>query len=111
MYEEFTRRCVDLGIKSPTIDEYTEVIEPVYNYHPVFDGNFAKDRCAELYKSGGLGVFVAMREDADYAADLEREVQEKDNRAIEALKALEEAQSRMYGWRENMRKMWRNAEV
>lgn len=130
MYEEFTRRCSDLGIEKPTFEEYSDVIEPIYNYHPMFDGNFAKDRCAELYKAGGLGVFLGMREDAEKAKTMEKECQKKRDafaesvrkrvqleqqlRALQKAEAaadaeLQKAMGEMSAWRESVRKMWRCA--
>ena len=130
MYDEFTKRCDNLGIARPTFYEYSNIIEPVYNYHPVFDGNFAKDRCAEIYKVGGLGVFLAMREDADAAKELELECQNLHNKFGEAVRNVEiklrelddakkaedeacrsmrEAYEEMRAFRESVRNLWRCA--
>ena len=130
MYDKFVRRCKDRGIAEPTYDEYSNIIEPVYNYHPVFDGNFAEDRCAEIYKIGGLGVFLAMREDADAAKELELECQKMQNKFGEAIRNAEiklrelvdaknaedeacrlmrEANEEMRAFRESVRNLWRCA--
>ena len=130
MYEEFTKRCDNLGIARPTYDEYSNIIEPVYNYHPVFDGNFAKDRCAEIYKVGGLGVFLDMSSVSEEAKQMEvkcqkmrnqfgdavrmTEVKERELREVrkledEAAEQMREADEQMKAFRESIRKLWRCA--
>ena len=130
MYGELKKRCENLGIHCPTYEEYTEIIEPVYNYHPAFDGMFAKDYCAEMYKNGGLGVFLAMREDADSAKELELKCQKMHNefgKAVrnteiklrelddakkaedEACRSMREANDEMRAFRESIRNLWRCA--
>lgn len=130
MYEEFARRCDDRGITRATYDEYTNIIEPVYNYHPAFDGNFAKDRCAEIYKAGGLGVFLDMTAVAEEARALEikcqkmrnqfgdavrmteakeKELQDCKKQENEAAEQMREANEEMLAFRESVRHLWRCA--
>ena len=130
MYEEFTKRCDNLGIARPTYDEYSNIIEPVYNYHPVFDGNFAKDRCAEIYKVGGLGVFLDMSNVAEEAKQMEvkcqnlhdkfgeavrnveiklRELDDAKKAEDEACRLMHEANEEMRAFRESVRNLWRCA--
>lgn len=90
MYDEFTSRLPE-GVKAPTFAEYTDFIEPVYNYHPVFSGVNAKDRAAELYRVGGLGIFATMRDVAEMAKDEEDRVTEQRRRAQKLLLARDAA--------------------
>ena len=90
MYEEFTSRLPE-GVKAPTFAEYTDFIEPVYNYHPAFSGNSGKDRAAKLYSVGGTGIFGAMRDVAEFAKEREHHVAEIRHRAFNAMKKREEA--------------------
>lgn len=56
MYSEF----IDLvGSSEVTNQEYTEIIEPVYMWYPMFENGQLSDKknVAALYKMGGLGVF------------------------------------------------------
>ena len=126
-YEEFARRCDDRGITRPTYDEYINIIEPVYTYHPAFDGNFAKDRCAEIYKAGGLGVFFCMSVVAEMAKEMEikgqnlrnnltkvvheEEAKERELNSIKKLKneiaeQIREADEEMLAFRESVRQLW-----
>ena len=130
LYGEFKARCEHLEIECPTYDEYTYIIEPVYNYHPAFDGNFAKDRCAEIYKACGLGVFLDMGSVAEEAEEMElkcqelrnqfgeavrmtevkeRELQDVKKRENEAAERMREADERMCAFRESVRNLWRCA--
>lgn len=108
MYDEFTNRLESLGITEfPSVQDYTDTIEPVYNYHPVFDGNDAKLKAAKLYAAGGLGIFIAMRDLADFAAEREEEFNEKRRRYEAACREFEQAKAEMKEWREMIRTDWR----
>lgn len=130
LYGEFKARCEHLGIECPTYEEYTNIIEPVYNYHPAFDGMFAKDRAAEIYKAGGLGVFLDMGGVAEEAKEMElkcqkirnqfgdavrmteakeRELLDVKKRENEAAEQMREADEQMRAFRESVRKLWRCA--
>ena len=90
MYDEFTRRLKDVPV--PTLEEYTNIIEPVYNYHPALEVPQAKDKCAELYTSCGLGIFKAMRGVADQMAELEHKMNAARHAAEESRKVYDAAQ-------------------
>lgn len=89
-YQEFIDRIPD-GVKAPTVTEYTDFIEPVYNYHPAFSGNSGKDRAVKLYSVGGKGIFDAMHDVAEFAKEREHRVAEIRHRAFNAMKKREEA--------------------
>lgn len=89
-YQEFIDRLPE-GVKVPTFTEYTDFIEPVYNYHPAFSGNSGKDRAAKLYSVGGTGIFDAMHDVAEFAKEREARVSEIRRRAFLAMKKREEA--------------------
>lgn len=110
MFEEFVKRCVERHIPEPTIEAYTDIIEPVYNYHPVFDGNFAKDRCADLYAAGGIGLFRIMREQAEQAKLEEQRVEELRHEFEKIARQYETACASMKACRESVRNEWRCAE-
>ena len=108
-YQEFCNKCDDLGIDKPTFTEYTGKIVPVYNYHPVFDGMDAEDKCVQMFAVGGLGIFAAMRDDADYGAALESDLLEALYKLEEAQKAYREAGERLARWALKTKKDWRCA--
>lgn len=60
-YEEFTA----LARRRISIDEYSKIVEPVYNYHPAIPD---KETAAKLYDMCGLQVFRDMRQTADRVA-------------------------------------------
>ena len=68
-YEEFTK----LARRRISIDEYSKIVEPVYNYHPAIPD---KETAAKLYDMCGLQVFRDMRKTAD-SAERFREEQRK----------------------------------
>ena len=87
MYEEFIGRLPE-DVKRPTFEEYTDYIEPVYTWHPIFDGNFAKDKAAKLYCAGGLGIFDAMRDTGDMAEELNERITAQRRKSFEPLRRL-----------------------
>lgn len=107
MYEEFTSRLE--GHALPTIAEYTEIIEPVYNYHPALNVGNPKDKCAELYRNFGLGIFRAMREVADTTACMEQENNRLRRAADEARKSFEESNRKYLDYCREIREMWGGA--
>ena len=60
-YEEFT----ELAKRKITTEEYYEIVEPVYNYHPAIPN---KKAAAKLYDLCGLQAFRDMRATADRVA-------------------------------------------
>ena len=94
-YQEFCNKCDDLGIDKPTFTEYTGKIVPVYNY--------------QMCAVGGLGIFAAMRDDADYGAALESDLLEALYKLEEAQKAYREAGERLARWALKTKKDWRCA--
>ena len=60
-YEEFTA----LAKRKITTEEYYEIVEPVYNYHPAIPN---KKAAAKLYDLCGLQAFRDMRATADRVA-------------------------------------------
>lgn len=65
-YEEFT----ELAKRKITTEEYYEIVEPVYNYHPAIPN---KKAAAKLYDLCGLQVFRDMKGTADCVARLAKE--------------------------------------
>lgn len=59
-YEEFTT----LAQRRISIDEYSEIVKPVYDYHPAIPN---KKTAAKLYDMCGLQVFRDMKGTADWA--------------------------------------------
>lgn len=55
-YEEFTT----LAQRRISIDEYSEIVKPVYDYHPAIPN---KKTAAKLYDMCGLQVFRDMKGD------------------------------------------------
>ena len=110
MYEELTFMLTEMGVpgnKLPTVDEYHDAIEPVYNYHPAFSGTFGKAKCAEIYKAGGLGVFFVMREEADDAKDLEETMRMLREKRDAAQREYDAACDHYTAYREAMMNLWR----
>ena len=106
MYEEFVKRCEARNVKEPTIDQYHDIIEPVYNYHPSLDVMFGKDRCADLYAAGGLGIFRLMREQAENAKQEEKRISELRSEFERVSKEYETALAVMKASRELIRTEW-----
>lgn len=69
-YEEFT----ELAKRKITTEEYHDLVEPVYNYHPAIPN---KKTAAKLYDLCGLQVFRDMRETADRVASRPRGITSK----------------------------------
>lgn len=65
-YEEFTK----LARRRISIDEYSKIVEPVYNYHPAIPD---KKTAAKLYDLCGLQVYRDMKETADRVAGFAKE--------------------------------------
>lgn len=65
-YEEFTA----LARRRISIDEYREIVKPVYDYHPAIPN---KKTAAKLYDMCGLQVFRDMKGTADCVARLAKE--------------------------------------
>lgn len=110
MYEEFTSNLEKLHVPEkewPDVDLYHDIIEFVYNYHPVFDVPFCKAKIAEMYARYGLGIFYAMREAAHKAKTMEENMRklqiEKDKIQHEYDKACESYTE----YRHYMMQMWR----
>lgn len=83
MFYELADRCEKLGVPAPSSDDYTVVIEPVYNYHPAFESGNAKERCAAMWAQFGLGIFIAMRPEAEAAMEREQEIRKLRAQIIE----------------------------
>lgn len=109
MYDEFVSRCEDQLVKAPPMQDYAEFIEPVYNYHPVFDVPNAKDKCAQLFAVGGLGIFTAMRDVADLAKEQEEEYMKKLHEFEKIQKSFEAARANFLEWKKMVRSEWRCA--
>lgn len=77
-YEEFTT----IAKREIGTTEYHEIVEPVYNYHPVITD---KVTAAKLYDLCGLQVFRDMRPTADKIAVLEAD-ERKINQQINELR-------------------------
>lgn len=77
-YEEFTT----IAKREISTTEYHEIVEPVYNHHPVITD---KETAAKLYDLCGLQVFRDMRPTADKIAVLEAD-ERKINQQINELR-------------------------
>ena len=77
-YEEFTT----IAKREISATEYHEIVEPVYNHHPVITD---KATAAKLYDLCGLQVFRDMRPTADKIAVLEAD-ERKINQQINELR-------------------------
>lgn len=82
-YEEFTT----IAKRKISTTEYHEVVEPVYNYHPVINDKLT---AAKLYDLCGLQVFRDMRPTAEQIAALEAEERKINNQINELRTRLEE---------------------
>lgn len=88
MYSEFTRKVIEYqnmwGNKwnQPSIEEYQDLIEPVYNYHPL---QLNKDEIATLFCIGGLPLF-------DDLKDVAMDYQDYEDNYNEAKAAWDKAQ-------------------
>lgn len=82
-YEEFTT----IAQRKISTTEYHEIVEPVYNYHPVIRD---KATAAKLYDLCGLQVFRDMRPTADKIAVLEAEERKINSQINELRVRLEE---------------------
>ena len=61
-------------IEKPISDRNYEVIEFVYQFHPVISETSGKTEVAELYKSFGMPIFEDMVPRAKEAAELEKKI-------------------------------------
>ena len=107
MYSEFVSHCEDHLVEAPSMQDYAEFIEPVYNYHPIFDVPNAKDKCAYLYSIGGLGIFTAMRDVADLAKEQEEEYVKKLHEFEKIQCDFEAARANFLEWKKMVRSEWR----
>lgn len=64
-YEEFTA----LAQRRISIDEYSEIVKPVYDYHPAIPN---KKTAAKLYDMCGLQVFRDMKGTATASRSLQK---------------------------------------
>lgn len=76
-YSEFKTSCEKRGIVAPSEFEYTNIIEPVYNWHSVFNIPEAKRLCVDLYAAYGIPAFIFLREKADEEMFKAREIAER----------------------------------
>lgn len=67
--QEFEQR-----IEQPISDADYELIEFVYQFHPVVSETSGKDEVAELYKSFGMPIFRDMKPRAEMAKELEEKI-------------------------------------
>lgn len=71
-YWDFVKLLKDqLILEVPTMDEYAEFIEPVYEFHPVLNVPNAKEKTAQMYAFGGLGIFKVLLPEAEEFAAME----------------------------------------
>lgn len=102
-YSEFVDLCSNRGISAPSWDAYTNIMEFVYAYHPLFEGGDRKEKCVDLYVAGGLHVFRLMREEAAEGMRREERIRELRAAMVEAYKAFEDAQDEAEMWKESVR--------
>lgn len=62
-------------IEKQISDADYEVIEFVYQFHPVVSETSGKEEVAELYKSFGMVIFRDMYQRAEMAKELEEKIQ------------------------------------
>lgn len=106
MFYELAVRCDELGVHAPDPDDYTVVIEPIYNHHPAFEVANAKERCAAMWAQFGLGIFIAMRPEADAAMEREKRLS-----ALRAqIVALENERDVLLAESRHVRGLWDKAE-
>ena len=106
MYYELADRCTALGVHAPNVDDYTAVIEPIYNHHPAFEVANAKERCAAMWAQCGLGIFIAMRPEAEAAMEREKRLG-----ALRAqIVALENERDVLLAESRHVRELWGKAE-
>lgn len=103
-YSEFASLCSDRGIEAPSWDAYTNIVEFVYAYHPLFDGGDRKEKCIDLYAAGGLYIFRLMREDAETAKQHEDYIRELRHKYASMRTEYEGAMAGNDMWRESIRK-------
>lgn len=106
MFYELADRCTALGVHAPTVDDYTAVIEPIYNHHPAFEVANAKERCAAMWAQFGLGIFIAMRPEAEAAMEREKEIRSLRAQIIE----LENKREALLAEIKHVRELWDKAE-
>ena len=114
MYSEFSTLCSLHGVDAPSENEFSEVIEPVFNFHPAFDGVNSEENCAKLYATCGIGVFANMMPEAETFEKMETALREKADRMEAAFNEytrlndeFQKARKEMREDRETIRAMWR----
>jgi len=110
MYEEFTSRLGNLGIAElPTMDEYTDIIEPVYNYHPILNTSRAKDTCAEMYSRYGIGIFKLLLPEVAQFSEMEQRILALRHQYEEAKAEYDTLNAEYIRHCQEIRKEWRCA--
>lgn len=108
IYEEFTERLGKLGVAElPTMDEYTDIIEPVYNYHPVLNTSLAKDACAEMYSRYGIGIFKVLLPEVARFAEMEQRLLALRHQYEEAKAEFDRLNEQYIRTCQEIRKEWR----
>ncbi len=82
---EVTIKANEFGIKAnlPSDEEYYDIIEFVYCYHPAIRNKDGKEQIALLYLVGGIIVIKDMSQTATKAMNLEKEIATINQRLIE----------------------------
>ena len=106
MYYELADRCTALGVHAPTACDYAAVIEPIYNHHPAFEVADAKERCAAMWAQFGLGIFIAMRSEAEAAKERDQKIRKLRVQIIE----LENQREALLAENKHARELWGKAE-
>lgn len=57
--------------KLPSADDYHQIIEPIYEFHPA---DFDKGEIVALYEIGGLAIMKCLKADADKADQIDQDV-------------------------------------
>lgn len=108
MYAEFTERLAKLGVAElPTMEEYTDIIEPVYNYHPILNTSRAKDACAEMYSRYGIGIFKVLLPEVARFSEMEQRLLALRHQYEEAKAEFDHLNAEYIRTCQEVRKEWR----
>lgn len=109
-YEDFTDHLRELHVPEkewPSVDEYHDTIERVYNYHPALSVPFGQSKTAEMYARYGIGIFYVMWEEADEVREMEKNMRRLREKRDAAQREYDEACERFTAYRQSTMKMWR----
>ena len=109
-HDDFIPGIRALGVEEvPSYEEFWDFIIPIYNYHPILNVGNAKQKCYELYAKFGLGIFKALKPEADECEAMEDSLRQLRNNYEEAKWEFDNLNRAYIQMCNEVRKEWRCA--